>query len=131
MTRAGTRGPRPKRCEEHTAARKRAISHHPVKPKAGRYECCEPDQLCFQHEQQRDEFREQAAKELARHSASLIFGILDAELEETGFQIVLPEDPSLASAAPPGLNITGLVFSAHRANVTWNGGRTRKSSTFG
>jgi hypothetical protein len=93
MTRRGTTGPHPKRCEEHTAERKRQINHHPIKPKVERSECCDPDHLCEQHEQQRDELRDQAAKELARDSAFRIFGLLDAELKQAGIQITLPDDP--------------------------------------
>jgi hypothetical protein len=90
LTRRGDRGPRPRRCAEHTESRRRATKHHPVKPKDERYECCDKRKLCRQHRQQRDEFREQSAKELALDSASRIFGLLDAELKAAGIQIVIP-----------------------------------------
>jgi hypothetical protein len=94
MPRKGTRGPYPKRCAEHTEARKKQINHHPVKPKEARYECCDADHLCPQHKDQRNELREQAGKEMARESAFQIFGMLDAELENAGIQIVIPgENP--------------------------------------
>jgi hypothetical protein len=46
--RKGNRGPRPRHCEEHTAARKRQLNHHPLNPRSSRPVCCQAG-VCDQH----------------------------------------------------------------------------------
>lgn len=46
----GKRGPIPRLCVEHTAARKRQINHNPVKPRPSRPECCRVG-VCPQHQE--------------------------------------------------------------------------------
>lgn len=62
MERQGNRGPKPRRCQKHTQARKRAIHNHPVNTRSSRPDCCQSG-VCPQHQQARESERESKARE--------------------------------------------------------------------
>jgi hypothetical protein len=89
----GKRGPIPRHCPEHTAARKRQINHHPIKPRSSRPECCADGHQCPQHEQFRDEIRLPVLP-LSRREADWLAGQFgEAESKSLGFHITGPAHP--------------------------------------
>jgi hypothetical protein len=91
--RKGNRGPEPRWCDTHTAARKRQINHHPRKPRGLRPECCTSGHLCPQHEQNRDEWRKPLYPLSQREAAWLIEQFGSAEAESIGFHVTGPGNP--------------------------------------
>jgi hypothetical protein len=86
----GSRGPRPHWCEAHAKARKRAISHHPAKPRAELYAgcpaCISRGRLCDQHYQFR---KDRWAKPgyLDEQETEFLTGVLDLSPANLGFSI--------------------------------------------
>lgn len=99
MPRKGTRGPEPKRCEEHTKARIRELKSSPLNPRGDYLPCCRDHQdaggsgKCQQCKDFREEMRDQATRELNERIVSGLMAMFDAEIENIGFQIVTPAKP--------------------------------------